>query len=142
MTCYSITSSDNPNDVLWYEPAEHKKFIHDTIARAGFTRRLMKYASTNELTYNSSIGLVSAKVLKDYLSIPQEIIGIEHLLDGQCTARSSLRRHHKNALMEEQRRQKRDGHTDPDYIARMLRNNSNISAHMARERAEYSFLLD
>lgn len=118
--------------------------MQDSLSRASITRRLRKYASTNENTYKSSTGLVSAPYLQGYLSYPQEIIGIEHLLAGQCTARSSLRRHHMTAVLEEVKRQKHTmgGVRDPDLLADMLSNHSTISAHMAKERAAYSLLLE
>ena len=128
-----------PNSTLWYESKDHAHYVQDSLSRASITRRLMKYASANENTYKSSTGLVSAPYLQGYLSYPQE-----HLLAGQCTARSSLRRHHMTAVLEEVKRQKHTmgGVRDPDLLADMLSNHSTISAHMAKERAAYSLLLE
>ena len=136
---YDISASDNVN--LWYERLDHEQFLNDALVCAGNTRRVMKYAAMNENTYKSSIGLTSPQVLKEYLSCPQDIVGIEHLLTGQCTARSSLRRCYRKDLLEEQCSQK-NGRRDPHLLAQRLRNNSRISSHMAQERAAYSALLD
>ena len=79
---------------LWYETSARDKFLNDIQARSKTTRRVMKYAAMNENSYKASIGLTSPQVLKECISCPQEIIGIEHLLDGQSAARSSLKHYH------------------------------------------------
>lgn len=134
--------TDNTN--LWYKPSDYNNFLNNTKVRAEKIRSLMKYAAMLENTYKSSIGLTSPQVLKEYVSCPQEIIGIEHLLAGQSIARSSLKRYHTKDLLDEQRRQKKEGIDDgPNLqLAERLENNSRISSHMAQERAAYAALLD
>ena len=39
------------------------------------------------------------RVLEEYLSCPEEIVGVEHLLSAQRTVRESLKVYHARALM-------------------------------------------
>jgi hypothetical protein len=140
---------DGPPDdmnIKWYSALDNDQFSNDSKARAATVDRMMNYASLNEISYNSSTGLTAPSVLKDYLSNPEEIIGIEHLLSGQKNARESLKQHHKSALVKELRRLRQEGCTDPLLLAEMLsvrlRNTSNIASYMAQERAVYITLLD
>jgi len=139
---------DSPPDdmnIQWYSASDNDQFLIDSKAGAATVDRMMNYASSNEISYNSSTGLTAPSVLKEYLSNPEEIIGIEHLLSGQKNARESLTRHHKSTLVKELSRQRQEGCTDPLLLAEMLsarlRNTSNIASHMAQERATYITLL-
>jgi len=138
--CHHTSSSDDMN-TAWYNESDHNQFSNDATARARITNRMMEYATLNESTYNSSTGLTSPQVLKEYLSSPEEIIGIERLLTAQKTVRMSLKIHHAKALLKEQRRQKREGY-DPLLLAERLRSSSTIAAHLAKERASYIVLMD
>ena len=132
-------------NIKWYSASECDRFKDDATARAAIIERTMKYASSHDNTYNSSTGLTAPSVLKEYLSNPEEIIGIEHLLSGQKTARESLKRHHKSTLVKELSHQRQEGCSNPLLLAEMLsvrlRNTSNIASHMAQERATYITLL-
>lgn len=87
------------------------------------------------------------------------MIGIQHLLSGQCTARESLKRYHVKYLLEEQEVRRRrtlrqeggleddeddieEGEEDPNLFVSRMSYSSRISSHMARERAEYVALLE
>ena len=140
---------DGPPDDMnmkWYSASDNDQFLNDSKDRAATVDRKMKYASSNKRSYNSVTGLTAPSVLKEYLSNPEDIIGIEHLLSGQKSAREGLKRHHKGALVKELRRQRQEGCTDPLLLTEMLkerlRNTSNIASHMAQERATYITLLD
>eukprot|EP00571_Detonula_confervacea_P015492 CAMPEP_0172309060 /NCGR_PEP_ID=MMETSP1058-20130122/9466_1 /TAXON_ID=83371 /ORGANISM="Detonula confervacea, Strain CCMP 353" /LENGTH=211 /DNA_ID=CAMNT_0013021613 /DNA_START=399 /DNA_END=1034 /DNA_ORIENTATION=+ len=135
------TSPSDDMNIAWYKESDHEQFLNNATARASIIDRMMGYAILNESTYNSSTGLTSPEVLKEYLSSPEEIIGIEHLLTVQKTARKNLRNHHTKALLEEQRRQRQEGH-DPLFLAERLRSWSTISAYLAKERALYIVLMD
>lgn len=135
------TSPSDDMTIAWYKESDIDQFLNDATARARITNRLMEYATLNESTYNSSTGLTAPKVLKEYLSCPEEIIGIEGFLSAQKAARKSLRDNHVKALMEEQQRQTHEGY-DPLLLAERLRNSSTIAAHLAKERALYIVLLD
>lgn len=136
---------DGPSDdmnIKWYSASDNDQFLNDSKARSTIVDRTMSYASLNESTYNSSTGLTAPSVLKEYLSSPEEIIGIEHLISGQKNARESLKGHHKSVLFKELRRQRQEGCADPLLLAERLRHTSNIASHMAQERATYTTLLD
>ena len=146
-----IASQTSPSP--WHSSIDNEQFSKAAASRAKTIDRVMKYAASNERTYNSSIGLTSPSVLKEYLSHPEEVIGIEHLLTAQRDARDSLRNHHKKALFEEQARLRGRLHLDhqeevegscsvSSLLAEKLKNTSTISAHMAQERAAYINLLE
>lgn len=146
-----IASQTSPSP--WHSSIDNEQFSKAAASRAKTIDRVMKYAASNERTYNSSIGLTSPSVLKEYLSHPEEVIGIEHLLTAQRDARDSLRNHHKKALFEEQARLRGRLHLDhqeevegscsvSSLLAEKLKNTSTISAHMAQERATYINLLE
>lgn len=127
-----------PDAAKWYSNSEIEKFKADANAHATNVRRVMKYASMVEDSYNSSIGLISPRVLSEYLSCPHEIIGIEHLLAGQDAARKSLAHHQAKNFLEVQRRLREEGEDcDPKVLAEVLGGKSRILGHMARERAAY-----
>lgn len=129
-------------DTLWYKASDHDRFLNDASIRASLTDRTMKHAARNgERTYNSSTGLTAPRVLNEYLANPEEIIGVEHLLTAQKTARENLRCHHTKALLREQHHQKQEGY-DLQLLAKRLRSTSAISSHMAQERASYISRMD
>lgn len=129
-------------DTLWYKASDHDRFLNDASIRASLTDRTMKHAARNgERTYNSSTGLTAPRVLNEYLANPEEIIGVEHLLTAQKTARENLRCHHTKALLREQQHQKQEGY-DLQLLAKRLRSTSAISSHMAQERASYISRMD
>ena len=65
------------------------------------------------------------------------------MLAGQKNDRECLKRHHRNALVGEMRRQRQEGgRVDVDALAERLRMTSEISAYMAQQRAVYINLLD
>ena len=97
----------------------------------------MQYAKSNEKTYNSSTGLISPQVLHEYISVPEEIIGIEYYLLPQKKARDSLKRHHVNVLLGVQAQAGGPMMVDSDVLADRLHESSAISTHMAIERAKY-----
>ncbi len=127
---------------VYYKAPDLVKFRDNANKCARKARCVMQYAAKIEHTYKSSIGLTSPQVLGEYLSSPQEIVGIEHLLEGQSGSRLNLRRTQKKDLMEEQCHQREEGKTDPESLARRLGKNSRISSNMARARAEYAAALD
>ena len=86
-------------------------FLENSLSMSRVVRRVMEYAATVDTSYKSSTGLVSATALSEYLSSPQEVIGIENHLAGQQSARDSLKSHHKCACLEEQRHLDLDGRT-------------------------------
>ena len=139
---YHDTCHSPPHDIKWYLKSENDQFLNAAIDRSRVVERTMKYASLNESTYNSSTGLPSPQVLKEYLSHPEEIIGIEHMLSCQKCARNSLKRSCTKTLLDETRRQRQEGCVDPHLLAERLMITSNISAHMAQQRAAYITLLD
>lgn len=139
---------DGPPDdmnIQWYSASDNDQFLIDSKAGAATVDRMMNYASSNKISYNSSTGLTAPSVLREYLSNPEEIIEIEHLLSGQKNARKSLKRHHKSTLVKELSHQRQEGCSNPLLLAEMLsvrlRNTSNIASHMAQERATYITLL-
>lgn len=136
------SSSDVVDADVHHQRSDYARFLKDNVSCARTVRLLMKYASACESSYNSSIGLPSPAALTDYLSYPQEVAGIEHLLDGQGPARASLRRHHARRMAEEQERQRGEGRDDPTALAERLADGSKIAGHMARGRAAYVALLD
>jgi len=126
-------------DTKWYMASDDKQFSNDATIHARKINRAMNYvASSGESTYNSSTGLTTPQALKDYLSSPEEIIGIEHMLIGQKFPRENLKSHQIGVLLEEQKQGKRDW----QVLAEKLRSVSEISAHMAHKRAQYISLLD
>jgi len=126
-------------DTKWYMASDDKQFSKDATIDARKINRAMNYvASTGESTYNSSTGLTTPEALKDYLSSPEEIIGIEHMLIGQKFPRENLKSHQIGVLLEEQKQGKRDW----QVLAEKLRSVSEISAYMAHKRAQYISLLD
>jgi len=133
-------------NIKWYCASEYDRFKDDATARAAIIERTMKYASSNDNTYNSSTGLTAPHALKEYFSSPEEIIGIEHLLPSQQNARENLKRHHKMALVNELCLIRQKACDDPLLLAERLsdrlRKSSDISVHMARTRATYITLLD
>ena len=63
-------------------------------------------------------------------------------LSGQQSARVSLKSNHKRVCFTEQRHLDLNGYTlHQDILAARLANYSNISAHMAKERASYCLAL-
>ena len=132
----------SPSTSLWYERTDHRQFLENGIALARIIDRTMKYAKLNENTYNSSTGLTSPQVLKEYLSSPEEIIGMEHMLSNQGFTRLHLMRHHLRVLLEEQCRQRQEKNHDPDLLAKRLMDRSGISTNMAQARASYITLFD
>ena len=140
-----IDCSDDIN-IKWYSASEYDRFKDDATARAAIIERTMKYASSNDNTYNSSTGLTAPHVLKEYLSSAEEIIGIEHLLPSQHYARENLKKHHKIALVNELCLMRQISCDDPLLLAvrlsDRLRKSSDISVYMARTRATYITLLD
>ena len=134
-----------PFPAAWHQMVpEIRKWsiLNAAIDRSRVVERTMKYSSLNESTYNSSTGLPSPQVLKEYLSHPEEIIGIEHMLSCQKCDRNSLKRSCTKILLDETRRQRQEGIVDPHLLAEKLMITSNISAHMAQQRAAYITLLD
>jgi len=114
----------------WYSPSENDTFLLNAIERAKTIERVMMYAKSNEKSYNSSTGLTSPQALSEYLSNPEEVIGIEHLLSAQKHARECLKLHHKNALLDELPR-----------VNGATSTTSAIATHMAIERATFINLL-
>lgn len=123
----------------WHAESEVEQFCRNAAIRARIIDRTMKYAASVERTFNSSTGLTAPQVLKEYLSNPEDVIGIEHLLSCQQSVRENLKAHHKNALLEGQCR--RVG-CDQETLASRLGHSSAIAARMARERAAYITHLD
>ena len=144
-TCAMIASSnddDSDSSARWYQAEDGHRFLLDAISRSETVNRMMAYAARYESSFNPTTGLTSPHVLKESLLNPEEVIGIEHMLSGQKNDRMSLRRHHRNALVGEARRQRLGGCVDADALAERLRTTSEISAHMAQQRAVYINLLD
>jgi len=110
--------------------SENDTFLLNAIERAKTIERVMMYAKSNEKSYNSSTGLTSPQTLSEYLSNPEEVIGIEHLLSAQKHARECLKLHHKNALLDELPR-----------VNGATSTTSAIATHMAIERATFINLL-
>ena len=131
-----------PTESVWYTSSKCNTFLENSLSMSHAVRRVMKYAATVDTSYTSSTGLVSAAALSEYLSSPQEVIGIENHLAGQQSARDSLKSHHKCACLEEQRHLDLDGRTlYQDILAARLADYSNISTYMAKERSRYSLAL-
>ena len=126
----------------WYLAEDCRRFMRDAVGRSETINRAMAYAARNESTFHRGTGLTSPRVLGEYLSSPEEVIGVERMMTGQRADRENLRMRHKLAFVEEISRQRREGRYDPDMLAERLRNESSISAHMARERATYIILID
>jgi hypothetical protein len=130
----------------WHSALDNEIFLTDAKARAVVVNRMMKYASSNERTYNAATGLTAPQVLSEYLTIPEEVLGIEHMLSGQKNSRESLKRHHKSVLAKEMRRRQQEEFNDAlvlaDRLSERLRNTSNIAAHMAVERATFSTIMN
>jgi hypothetical protein len=139
---YHDTCHSPPHEIKWYLASECDQFLNAAIERSRIIEHTMNYASLNESTYNSSTGLTSPQVLKEYLSSPEEIIGIEHMLLCQKSARKSLKRSCTKILLEETQRQGQEGHVDPHLLAERLMIIADISAYMAQQRAAYITLLD
>ena len=139
---YHDTCHSPPYVIKWYLTSENDQFLNAAVERSIVVERIMKYASLNERTYNSSTGLTSPQVLKEYLSSPEDIIGIEHLLSCQKAARKCLKHRCTKTLLEETRRQRQEGRVDPHLLAERLRITSGISAHMAQQQAAYITLMD
>ena len=139
-----IDESDDTN-MKWYSASDNDRFKNDATARAAIIVRTMQYVSRIENTYNSFTGLTAPHVLKEYLLSPEEIIGIECLFPSQQSAREWLKKHHNNALVNELRLMRQMACDDPLLLAERLsdrlRKSSDISVHMARERAKYITLL-
>ena len=93
-----------PIESVWYTSPTCNMFLENSLSMSRVVRRVMEYAATVDTSYKSSTGLVSATALSEYLSSPQEVIGIENHLSGQQSARASLKSHHKCACLEEQSR--------------------------------------
>ena len=130
----AVATSTDDATTTWYTKSENDTFLANAIDRAGRIDRIMQYAKSNEKSYNSSTGLVSPQVLHEYISTPEEIIGIEQYLLPQKKARDSLKRHHVNILLG---LQAGDTMVDSDLLAERLHESSTISTHMAIERAKY-----
>jgi hypothetical protein len=135
---------DDANDarISWYRAEDCRRFMRDAVERSEIINRAMAYAARNESTFNRGTGLTSPRVLGEYLSSPEEIVGIEQMITGQRAGRENLRLHHRLALVGEVSRQRREGRYDPDLLAERLGNESIISAHMAQQRAMYIILID
>ena len=130
-----LRESDHDATDTWYTTSENDTFLLNDIERAERIDRIMQYAkSTGEASYNSSTGLVSPQVLHEYISAPEEIIGIEKYLLPQKKARDSLKRHHVNVFLG---LQAEDTMIDSELLADRLHESSTISTHMALERANY-----
>ena len=133
-----LRESDHDATTAWYSKSENDIFLTNAIERAERIDRIMQYAKSNgEASYNSSIGLVSPQVLHEYLSVPEEIIGVEHYLLPQKKARDNLKRHHVNILLGVQAQAGDPMMIDSDLLADRLHESSTISTHMAIERAKY-----
>eukprot|EP01083_Nonionella_stella_P012372 35122_1 len=148
-TSTSVSTDHHPSDT-WYSKVDNEQFLNDTNICAQGINRAMEYAaSTFESTYNSPTGLTSPQVLQEYLSTPQEVIGIEHLLTAQKSVRESLKCNHRKTILDEQqsrRRQLRRRSDDDDCCssnctATTTHLHSAISMHMAIGRAAYSILV-
>ena len=127
---------DDPN--LWYNASDLALFASEAADRASRIDRTMRYISGSEPSYNASTGLTSSpRALKEYLSSPEEVVGLEHLLPAQRGARENLRSHHARSLLRAQRRTR-----DPRSLAESLNGTSAMSSHMARERASYVNLME
>ena len=146
----SASTDHHPSDT-WYSKVDNEQFLNDTNICAQGINRAMEYAaSTFESTYNSPTGLTSPQVLQEYLSTPQEVIGIEHLLTAQKSVRESLKCNHRKTILDEQqsrRRQLRRRSDDDDCCSSnstattTTHLHSAISTYMAIERAAYSILV-
>ena len=131
--------SDHDDTATWYSKSENNTFLTNAIERAERIDRIMLYAKSNgeASSFNSSIGLVSPQVLHEYISVPEEIIGIEYYLLPQKKARDNLKRHHVNILLGLQAQAGDPMMMDSDLLADRLHESSTISTHMAIERAKY-----
>jgi len=130
--------ADNDATDTWYSKSENDTFLTNAIERAERIDRIMQYAkSTGEASYNASTGLVSPQVLHEYISTPEEIIGLEYYLLPQKKARDNLKRHHVNVLLGVQAQAGGPMMVDSDLLADRLHESSTISTHMALERASY-----
>jgi len=128
--------ADNDATATWYSKSENDTFLTNAIERAERIDRIMQYAkSTGEASYNASTGLVSPQVLHEYISTPEEIIGVEYYLLPQKKARDNLKRHHVNVLLGVQAQAGGPMMVDSDLYR--LHESSTISTHMALERASY-----
>lgn len=131
------SESDLDATATWCSKSENDTFLLNAIERSERIDRIMQYAkSTGEASYNSSIGLVSPQVLHEYISVPEEIIGIEYYLLPQKKARDNLKRHHVNILLGVQAQAGGPMMVD-SVLADRLHESSTISTHMAIERANY-----
>mmetsp|Transcript_4405 Transcript_4405/g.9768 ORF Transcript_4405/g.9768 Transcript_4405/m.9768 type:complete len:363 (+) Transcript_4405:231-1319(+) len=140
-----INTSNTNTKRVWFTTSENDQFLANALNHANKINHVMKYVASSETSYNPSTGLTSPRVLKEYLSSPEEIIGIEHLLSGQKIARENLKSHHKKALFEEQQDrddEKEEGENLWQILAESLRSTSTISEHMAQQRAKYITLLE
>eukprot|EP01083_Nonionella_stella_P083465 230821_1 len=93
----------NPSSA-WHTPQDNDASLHSANLHAAKIDRVMQYASetAGERTYNSSTGLTSPQVLKEYLSCPYELIGVEYLLSAQKSVREWLKINVTNAVIDEQ----------------------------------------
>ena len=144
----SASTDHHPSDT-WYSKVDNEQFLNDTNICAQGINRAMEYAAS---TFESTpTGLTSPQVLQEYLSTPQEVIGIEHLLTVQKSVRESLKCNHRKTILDEQqsrRRQLRRRSDDDDCCSSNctattthLHLHSAISMHMAIGRAAYSILV-
>lgn len=94
----------NPSSA-WHTPQDNDVSLHSANLHAAKIDRVMQYASetAGERTYNSSTGLTSPQVLKEYLSCPYELIGVEYLLSAQKSIREWLKINVTNAVIDEQK---------------------------------------
>lgn len=122
---------------MWVKESDHDICLNDAIHRAQLIDQTMECAAINESCYNSSTGLTSPQVLKEYLSNPEEVIGIEHHLVCQSKARSNIKRRHIKTLLNNQHLVH-----DSCSLAKKLKATSDISAYMAHERAIYAASLE
>jgi hypothetical protein len=81
-------------------------------------------------------------LLREYLSCPEEVVRIEHMLAGQKSDRECLRRHHRVALVNEVQRQGWEGWGyNVDMLAKSLRMTLEILSHMTQQRVMHNNLL-
>ena len=135
-------------DGAWYSKEDNEQFQNDANSCAQSINRAMEYAASTsyESTYNSSTGLTSPQVLQRYLLTPQEVIGIEHLLTAQKNVRECLKSNHRKAILDERQSHRhhlrRSTAEDSSSSSKSATNTthlySDISTHMAIERAAYS----
>ena len=76
----TIAPDDGDASARWYQAEDGRVFLLDAESRSETANRMMAYAARNESTFNRSTGLTSPRVLGEYLSNPEEVIRIEHML--------------------------------------------------------------